>query len=144
MIRTFKVRDMCNKHRFMGTVRYNTENKRFSFTLADNYDKCHPDLFMLKCIKDGIKEMPQWMVDLWIDQRVCPPNRQGIQDILDAAGLEEYDIMGIIDLNHGMCDMDQYYFEEIGGMLEYRKQHDKYWKDYEKYLEEHGDKEHID
>ena len=138
MIRVFNIRDMNNKHKYMGTLRYNTETKQFSLELADSYKGCHPDLFMIRCEELGLKEMPQWMVDLWIKQRLCPPNVADIQDILEMAGLEEYDEMGLFDFNHGICCMDSYYFDEVGGMLEYRKKHDKYWKDYEAYMRKHG------
>lgn len=138
MIRVFNIRDMNNKNKYMGTLRYNTDTKTFSIEVADSYKGCNPDFYMQKCKEMGWKQMPQWMVDMWIKQRLCPPNRTGIEDILEMAGLTEYDEMGLFDFNHGICCMDPYYFEEVSGMLEYRRKHDKYWKDYVDYMKTKG------
>lgn len=134
MVRTFKIRDICNDGKCVGILKYNTDTKEFSLRLLDNYDGLSTDLFMDRCIQLGLKDMPDWMVKRWIRQRLCPPNRHDIKDILKMAGLKEYDEMGLFDYNHGICSKDSYYFDEIGGMLEYRKKHDKHWGDWEEYL----------
>lgn len=109
----YELLDYSNNNAFMGYVYYNPETDKFSITLADDYTGKYPDLYFRICIQRGLKEMPQDMVDEFIEERVLPPNRQGLSDILQRIGLKEYNIHDIIVYNKGISDVDRLWFKRI-------------------------------
>ncbi|MBR1453985.1 MAG: hypothetical protein IJ593_05015 [Lachnospiraceae bacterium] len=56
----------------------------------------------------GHKEVKEW-----IDDRVVPAGRQNIDDFLEAAGLEEYDELGLFLYADGKHWRDNFRIEEI-------------------------------
>lgn len=46
---------------------------------------------------------------MWVRQRIVPPDRQNIGQILKANGLEEYDEFSLLMLGSGRCAQDDYY-----------------------------------
>ena len=47
----------------------------------------------------------------WLEDRVLPPNRQGLKEVLAAHGIYEYDWRVLIRLNHGRTVEDCYSVE---------------------------------
>lgn len=48
---------------------------------------------------------------MWVRQRIVPPDRQNIGQILKANGLEEYDEFSLLMFGSGRCAQDDYCFK---------------------------------
>ena len=95
-----------------GYLWYDTDTKEFSMRTADKYIDCD-NLFFNVLHKQGIRDVPQHIVDRWIDGRIIPPNRQGLYDILKEMGVTEYDRFTMLKYNDAVCQMDSSYIREI-------------------------------
>lgn len=79
-----------------GYLYFNTETQQFSMTILDDYSGKNPDWFFRELNKQGITEVPQHLVDMWVQERVFPPNRQGLQGMLADIGMAEYNLHDIL------------------------------------------------
>ena len=89
-----------------GYLYFDTETQKFSMTILDNYNDKNPDCFFRELNKRGITEVPQHLVDMWVQGRVFPPNRQGLQGMLADIGMTEYNLHDILVYGNGRCQMD--------------------------------------
>lgn len=89
-----------------GYLYFNDETEQFSMTILENYDGKRPDCFFKELNKQGIVEVPQHLVDMWVRGRVFPPNRQGLQGMLKDMGMVEYNVHDILVYGNGRCQMD--------------------------------------
>lgn len=55
----------------------------------------------------------------FIDVRIVPITRQGLDEVLQDIGLTEYTWDGIIKANYGLCTDDCYWFKPKGSSLKY-------------------------
>lgn len=89
-----------------GYLYFNTETQQFSMTILDDYNGKNPDWFFRELNKQGITKVPQHLVDMWVQGRVFPPNRQGLQGMLADIGMTEYNLHDILVYGNGRCQMD--------------------------------------
>jgi hypothetical protein len=89
-----------------GYLYFNTETQQFSMTILDDYSGKNPDWFFRELNKQGITEVPQHLVDMWVQGRVFPPNRQGLQGMLADIDMTEYNLHDILVYGNGRCQMD--------------------------------------
>lgn len=89
-----------------GYLFFNTETQQFSMTMLEDYTGKHPDCFFKELHKQGVVEVPQQFVDMWVEGRVFPPNRQGLQGMLEEMGMKEYNLHDILIYGNGRCQMD--------------------------------------
>lgn len=89
-----------------GYLYFNTETQQFSMTILDDYSGKNPDCFFRELNKQGITEVPQHLVDMWVQGRVFQPNRQGLQGMLADIGMTEYNLHDILVYGNGRCQMD--------------------------------------
>lgn len=89
-----------------GYLYFNTETQQFSMTILDDYSGKNPDCFFRELNKQGITEVPQHLVDMWVQGRVFPSNRQGLQGMLADIGMTEYNLHDILVYGNGRCQMD--------------------------------------
>ncbi len=83
----------------VGTITYDQELDKFEFELNEN-------------------------ILYWIEDRVMPPNRDGIEYLLDKMGLNFYDAWAICKANKGMSLEDYWWLNS--GEDEYEKGHIRY------------------
>lgn len=66
-------------------------------------------------VERGQREIPAEWVRAWVDERIAPPSRQNIGEVLRAHGLEEYDPLELLLSGEGRSSQDGYYLREIDG-----------------------------
>ena len=88
-----------------GYLFYNTETEQFSMKLLPEYTG-YADIFFKELHKQGVIDVPQHLVDMWVRGRVIPPNRQGLRGILDELGMKEYNVFDLLLYGNGRCQMD--------------------------------------
>lgn len=89
-----------------GYLFFDTETKKFSMRILEDYTGMHPDIWFQVLNERGIVEVPQHIVDNWVQGRVFPPNRQGLQGMLQEIGMTEYNVHDILIYGNGKCQMD--------------------------------------
>lgn len=62
----------------------------------------------------GEKDIPSEWVQAWVDERVAPPSRQNIGEVLRSHGLMEYDSAVLLASGAGRSSQDGFYLREIG------------------------------
>ena len=77
--------NVFNDIEFVGILTYDTDSKEFSFDVKSNTEKAKEAIRCLNADKDQ-----QWFKDT-LFERVCPPNRVNIHEILSRYGMLEYD-----------------------------------------------------
>ena len=91
---------------------YETE-KRFYIELPENADPWNVPLVLSSFLKKGETSVNSYWSRLWVQQRIVPPDRQNIAQILRDNGLKEYDEYGLLMLAMGRCAQDDYYLAPI-------------------------------
>lgn len=113
MIRKFEIHN-TKYNENLGTLHYDTETEEFRIEMLDDYTGLHPDIMMTILGKErGEKWITGRNMANYMRQRIFPPNRHMVNDILAKVGLSKYKVIDILDITHGRCDMDDNIFIEI-------------------------------
>ena len=110
----------------VGTITYDQELDKFEFELNENIkDTKYLPPILYDYTNLSLDYKPQHENILyWIEDRVMPPNRDGIDYILDKMGLNFYDAWAICKANKGMSLEDYWWLNS--GEDEYEKCHIRY------------------
>ena len=105
MIRKFEIYNYKFKET-EGYLFYNTETDEYSMKLLDDYTGKHPDIFFKILHDQGVVDVPDYLVEVWVQERVIPPNRQGLEGLLKEMGMTEYHISDLLMYAMGRCQLD--------------------------------------
>lgn len=110
----------------VGIITYNQELDKFEFQLNENIkDTKYLPPILYDYTKLSLDYKPQHENILyWVEDRVMPPDRDGIDHILDKMGLNFYDAWNICKANKGMSLEDYWWLNS--GEDEYEKCHIRY------------------
>lgn len=110
----------------VGIITYDEELDKFSFELNKNIkDTKYLPPILYDYTNLSLDYKPQHEnVLYWIEDRVMPPNRDGVDYILDKMGLNFYDAWTICKANKGMSLEDYWWLNS--GEDEYEKCHIRY------------------
>ena len=61
----------------------------------------------------GFTVVPENLSKSWVEERVIPPNRQGIEEVLIDFGIEQYNLLDMLLATNGRCQLDSSYLREI-------------------------------
>lgn len=112
MIRKFEIYNYKFKET-EGYLFYNTETDEYSMKLLEDYTGKHPDIFFKILHDQGVVDVPEYLVDVWVQDRVIPPNRQGLEGLLKERGMTEYHIFDLLMYAMGRCQLDYSTLVEI-------------------------------
>lgn len=87
--------------------------KRFYIELPEGADPWETPLLLDAFVKRKEMTINSYWSKLWVQQRIIPPDRQNIGDILRDNHLEEYDEFSLLILTMGRCAQDDYYLVPI-------------------------------
>lgn len=65
-------------------------------------------------VEHGEREIPPRWVRAWVDERIAPPSRQNIGEVLREHHLERYDPCELLMDSEGRSSQDGFYLEEVG------------------------------
>ena len=91
---------------------YETE-KSFYIEIADDVDEWEVPLILSSYLKRGKKTVDAYHSKLWVQQRILPPDRQNLGQILKENNLDIYDEFEILKMSKGRCSQDDYYIYPI-------------------------------
>lgn len=81
--------------------------------LPDDADPWETPLILDSFARRGKTSINAYWSKLWVRQRVIPPDRQNLGEILKSNGLECYDEYALLTLAEGRCAQDDYYLVPI-------------------------------
>ena len=113
-MKIFAIRDETDpaKKDLAYLVYYETP-KHFYIELPENADPWDTPLLLSSFAGDGVTSVNSYWSRLWVQQRIVPPDRQNIGQILKENGLKEYDEYALLMLGMGRCAQDDYYLSPI-------------------------------
>ena len=113
-MRIFVIRDGTDEtKKDLAYLFYYEAEKAFYIELPKNADPWETPLLLSSFLKKGEYTVNSYWSKVWVQQRIVPPDRQNINQILRDNGLKEYDEFQLLMLVAGRCEQDEYYLEEI-------------------------------
>ena len=87
---------------------YDTETGEFGIRIAEHATVDEVPMMMEPFVARGQLDMgPKWS-RAWVEERVVPPGRQNLGEILRAHGLEEYDAYAMLEASGGVSSQDYF------------------------------------
>lgn len=112
MLQSFALLDGRLGDRQIGTLTYDTDKKRFEMTI-DNIPLADLPISLEARVWKGNRTIDHSETMTWIRERICPPGRHNISEILRDNGLSEYDEYGLLMLTKAKCDKDELYLAPL-------------------------------
>lgn len=113
-MRVFAIKDeTLPADRILGYLIYYQQARAFYIELPENGDPWETPLLLDGFLKRGETGVGSYWSRMWVQQRIVPPDRQNIGQILRENGLTEYDEFSLLLLSQGRCAQDDCYLEEI-------------------------------
>jgi len=113
-MKIFAVRDESDPtRRDVAYLLYYEQAKRFYIELPENADPWSTPLLLSSFLKKGERTVNAYWSKLWVQQRIVPPDRQNLGQILKANHLASYDEFDLLMLADGRCAQDDYYLAPI-------------------------------
>lgn len=113
MKKRYIIRNKYYPNENLGMIELDFDKDTARFFPLKSYDGLHSGYYFTKWSNSGRKVIEGDEMQRWIRQRVCPPERQNIRDILKAKKLKNYSMTRILDSNKGHSTHDDFWFEEI-------------------------------
>lgn len=109
-MRIFAIRDeTAAQPADLAYLLYYELEKRFYIELPDDADPWETPLMLSSFVKKGERTVNSYWSKLWVQQRIVPPDRQNLGQILKDNHLKEYDEFDLLMLAMGRCAQDNYY-----------------------------------
>ncbi len=113
-MKIFAIRsDSMRKAKNLAYLIYYENEKKFFIEIADDVNEWEVPLLLSSYLKKGKKTVNEYHSKLWVQQRIVPPNRQNIGQILKENNLDSYDEFELLTLSKGRCSQDDYYLYPI-------------------------------
>lgn len=113
-MKIFAIRDGADPvGRDLAYLLYYEGAKKFYIELPDDADPWETPLLLSSFAKQGVHSVNSYWSELWVRQRIVPPDRQNIQQILKELHLKEYDEFPLLLNAMGRCAQDDYYLAPL-------------------------------
>ena len=113
-MRIFAIRDEeLSPQKTLGHLLYYEKTKSFYIELPDDADPWETPLLLSSFLKRKELTVNAYWSKMWVQQRIVPPDRQNLGQVLKANGLDEYDEFDLLMLAKGRCAQDSCYLVEI-------------------------------
>lgn len=95
-----------------GELTYDAGSGQFEFAAADGAGACDVPAMFAPFVAQGTHVPGHW-VNAWVQERIAPPSRQNIGQILREHGLDAYDPCALLMARGGRSTQDGLYLREI-------------------------------
>lgn len=114
LTKIFAIRDESVRARKdLAYLFYYEIEKLFYIELPEHADPWETPLILDSFAKRGETTVDSNWSKCWVQQRIIPPDRQNLGNILRDNGLKEYDEFSLLMLAKGRCSQDSYYLAAI-------------------------------
>ena len=108
--RNFYVKDETQVY---GILSYAVDTKEFHLTIHRDIDTYSAPILISMFADKGMYELDAGWSLRWVKERIIPPGRQNIREILSANQMTEYDEFQMLLFTNGKCPQDDMWIEEI-------------------------------
>lgn len=109
-MKIFAIRDESDaKKKDLAYLFYYEVEKQFYIELPEDADPWETPLILSSFVKRKEKTVHSYWSKVWVQQRIVPPDRQNLGQILKDNGLKEYDEYDLLMLSMGRCAQDDCY-----------------------------------
>ncbi len=109
-MKIFAIRDAADQSdKDLAYLLYYEIDRRFYIELPENADPWETPLLLSSFAQKGERTVNSYWSRIWVRQRIVPPDRQNIGQILRDNGLKSYDEYALLMLSNGRCEQDDYY-----------------------------------
>ena len=109
-MKIFAIRDAsADTQKDLAYLLYYEIDKRFYIELPEDADPWETPLLLSGFARKGENTVNAYWSRIWVQQRIVPPDRQNIGQILRDNGLSVYDEYALLMLSAGRCEQDDYY-----------------------------------
>ena len=112
-LKIFIIKSDHTQDRVLAYLLYYEKVKQFYIELPPDADEWDTPLILSSFAKRGHRTINAYWSKAWVQQRIIPPDRQNITEILKANDLDQYDEYKLLTLANGRCAQDDYYIEQI-------------------------------
>ena len=89
-------------------LRYDDEAEKFSIHIADDASPEHLPLILAAFAERGQRTLDDQWSRRWVAERIAPPGRQNLGEILKAHGLKYYDELALLESSRGESSNDDF------------------------------------
>ena len=113
-MKIFAIRsDLIRKAKNLAYLIYYENAKSFYVEIADDVDEREVPLLLSSYVKRSKKTVDAYHSKLWVQQRIVPPYRQNLGQILKENNLDSYDEFELLTMAKERCSQDNYYIYPI-------------------------------
>ena len=100
--------------RSCGELTYDPATRSFSFVAAPDATPRDVPAMFAPFVARGQRTVPARWVEAWVAERIAPPSRQNVGEVLRSHGLEAYDAAALLASGRGRSTQDGFYLREVG------------------------------
>lgn len=97
----------------LGRLMLDLDTEESEIYPLSSYEGLHSVFLLDYYASKGITKDSGAILSLWLSERVCPPGRHNISEVIEKTGIERYSVNRLIDYNKGHSMKDNLWFEEI-------------------------------
>lgn len=113
-MKIFAIRsESSRKAKNLAYLIYYENDKNFFIEIPDDADEWEIPIILSSLLKKGERTVNAYHSKMWVQERIIPPDRQNLGQILKENGLKEYDEFELLMLAKGRCAQDDYYLYPI-------------------------------
>ncbi|MDE7210223.1 MAG: hypothetical protein K2O03_02110 [Lachnospiraceae bacterium] len=112
-MRKFAIRSELYEGKDLAILYYDEEKKEYEIEIPETTKSQEAPLIIAAFIEKGQRKIGKEWSLRWVQERVTPPNRQNIGQILKANHMTEYDEFKFLVKNEGRSCQDECYIVEM-------------------------------
>ncbi len=111
-MRIFEIKNEFLKSKTVGWLLYFDAGKRFYIELPEKSDPWETPILLSSFLKKGWHSIDSEWSEMWVRERIIPPDRQNLGQILRDNHMKAYDEFRMLLLTQGRCSQDDCYLSE--------------------------------
>ena len=113
-MRTFEIVSVLGRRkRPVGWLRYCEESGQATIRIADDAQIGHVPAMFNRFIELGNRLVDEEWTYQWVSERIPPESRHNIDEILEYAGLSDYDPYALLFVSEGRSAQDDFFLREV-------------------------------
>lgn len=112
-MRRFAVKNAFYDDKVVAYLLYDEKDRTYRIEVPEDVRSVEAPLIIADLMDKGQRQIGKEWSLRWVKQRVIPPERQNIGQILRENGMDRYDEFPLLVKNHGRSCQDECYLEEV-------------------------------
>lgn len=112
-MRRFAIKNKVYQDKIVGYLNYDEQKHEYEIEIPEDVKSVEAPMIMADFIERNQRKIGKEWSLRWVKQRVIPPERQNIGQILRKNGMESYDEFPLLYMNQGRSCQDECYLVEV-------------------------------